>query len=1077
MIHSKKNQKTLIKIAITGLLVIAFIWGAGPFLAVGGNMILASAFIRLIATLAVILVSTVSTIPLLLKKSDETLSLFDNSKSVIDHLQQRHKKAFHAIKKHSPWILLLGHKDAGKTTLLAHSELALHSPHQQSLSTIKNNQHIDWWISDDAVFIDPAGKYGLPSSANPDDEKYWQCFLNLLKRKRGHQLFDQLIVVIDSPTLLAADYDLNAFAEKIGHQLRLLAAYHRTLPVSFVITQCDRLVGFLEFFADLGPEERNQSLGFTLTQPGDHLSIHELFLQRAQAFIKRLSDRLLWRLHHEQNPTRRARIKDFPWQMEQLNNALEKIIDKLPTDFIIQLQGVYYTSSLQQGNALNSLTKSISNALHLIDIKTVSQPNRHKPYFVQALFQQLISNNPTNVTNASRDRWQRLISYPIALAISLTALFIWHHAYQKNVAALRLIQTHINEPSGEAPWLSQLDTLAQTINALDQDGIERDRWVGFGQVGRLRDGLHTTYQRLLTTNFVLYLDQTLTKQIQEDINNNQPDLYNALEVYLMLIQPSHLDTLEITNWFKQLWANQYAGNPIEQQLLQEHLTNLLQLPPNAWPVNYNLIKNAQHVLQQRPIAQTAFMMLQSQYQENNQPLLPNQTIPGFDLSHATIPTLYSIDNFATVYNDQIPQIAAQVERGNWVIGKTDLTTTANAPMNSLTQKIRMLYLQNYIAAWQSALNQIQVIPPKNFSDAQQDIKLLTDEHSLVWQLLQKSLNNTIIQNHVNDADINATGLLDLMSFIHQNDDYQHLQKNLQTLSHYMDHVTTPKLAFDSAAKRMQSTDEDDPLSNALQLAQNLPAPISQWLQTLSAGIWQTVLTNSRDYIDSAWAATVTPEYQNQIANRYPIFKDGQHDISLNSFNHFFGPGGTVEAFFNNYLKPFVNTNQVYWTWKKVDGKAIAIPQEKLDMLIRASMIQKMFYTNNPDSPSVEFTLTPISLSPNITRFILNMGGQMVNYELGFKKATHVAWPGDDGAFITLRFTTLSPQHPTITLNGFWAWLHLLDQSQLQATNDPKTFQVTFILDGNQAVYQLVADNPVNPYQSQLLASFRCPDSL
>jgi type VI secretion system protein ImpL len=63
------------------------------------------------------------------------------------------------------------------------------------------------------------------------------------------------------------------------------------------------------------------------------------------------------------------------------------------------------------------------------------------------------------------------------------------------------------------------------------------------------------------------------------------------------------------------------------------------------------------------------------------------------------------------------------------------------------------------------------------------------------------------------------------------------------------------------------------------------------------------------------------------------------------------------------------------------------------------------------------------------------------------------------------------------MNGFWAWLHLLDQSQLQTTSDPKTFQITFILDGNQAVYQLIADNPVNPYQSQLLASFRCPDSL
>ncbi len=1084
-----KIKKSLIKIVVICSLVIAFIWGAGPYLAIAGKIFLATELARLIATLIVIMISIMSAIPFLIIRPEKKLSAFNATQSVLDQLHQRCRTAFTAIKRHlphfskrkQPWILLLGDKNAGKTTLLANGELTLHSPHQQSLSTIKNNQNIDWWIGDQAIFIDPAGKYCLPSAVESDDEKFWQCFLNNIKRKRGHQLFDQIVVVIDSPTLLTAEYDLNTFAEKIGHQLRLLTTYHRILPVTFVITQCDRLSGFLEFFADLGPEERNQSLGFTLTQNTDNLSIHELFLQRASAFIKRLGERLIWRLHHEQNLTRRARIKDFPWQMEQLNFALEKMLDKLPIDFPLQLQGVYYTSSLQSGNTINSLTKSIAGALHLIDIKTVSQPTRHKPYFVQALFQQLVSENPTATTKLFSHRWQQIVSYPAALAIIAAALFMWHQTYQKNVAALNIIQTHIATPSNEVPWLSQLNTLMQTIDALNQYGVARDRWLGFGQVVKLHDGLQTTYQRLLATNFVLYLDQVLTKQIQDDIDNNQPDLYNALQVYLMLIQPDHLNTTEITHWFKQLWANQYAGNPIEQQLLLAHLTNLLQLSHNSWPVNYDLIKNAQQVLQQRPVAQIAFMMLQTQYQQNNQPLLPNQTIPGFDLSHATIPALYSLDNFGNIYNNQIPQIAAQIERGNWVIGRTDAIMATNASVDSLTQKIRTLYLQNYVAAWQSALNQIQLIPPKTFSDAQNDIKILTDGQSTLWQILQKALDNSVIQNHVNDADINATGLLDLMSFIHQNDDYQHMHKSLQTLDQYIDHLTqstqTTKLAYENAAKRMQNNGDDDPLTNTLLLAQKLPGPINQWLQTLSESVWQQVLDNSRDYIDSLWTTTVIPEYQNHIVNRYPIFKDGQQDISLNNFNHFFGPGGTVEAFFNAYLKPFVNTNQVYWTWKKINGKDLAIPQAKLDMLIRASMIQKMFYTDDPDSPSVEFTLTPISLSSNISRFILNVGGQMIEYEPGIKKTTHVAWPGNDGSFITMRFTTLNPQRPTTTMNGFWAWLHLLDQSQLQTTSDPKTFQITFILDGNQAVYQLIADNPVNPYQSQLLASFRCPDSL
>ncbi|WP_267256297.1 hypothetical protein [Coxiella endosymbiont of Ornithodoros maritimus] len=92
---------------------------------------------------------------------------------------------------------------------------------------------------------------------------------------------------------------------------------------------------------------------------------------------------------------------------------------------------------------------------------------------------------------------------------------------------------------------------------------------------------------------------------------------------------------------------------------------------------------------------------------------------------------------------------------------------------------------------------------------------------------------------------------------------------------------------------------------------------------------------------------------------------------------FFGPNGAVEVFFNHYLQPFVDTTQAYWTWKGVDGETLPILQTKLDMLTRASMIQKMFYADNRETPTLKFTLTAISLSPNVSRFALNIGGQIL----------------------------------------------------------------------------------------------------
>ncbi|MFK3616423.1 type VI secretion IcmF C-terminal domain-containing protein, partial [Coxiella burnetii] len=246
---------------------------------------------------------------------------------------------------------------------------------------------------------------------------------------------------------------------------------------------------------------------------------------------------------------------------------------------------------------------------------------------------------------------------------------------------------------------------------------------------------------------------------------------------------------------------------------------------------------------------------------------------------------------------------------------------------------------------------------------------------------------------------------------------------------------------------------------------------------ITQNIWKIILAESRRYIDTAWASEVIPEYNDHILNRFPVFKNSLSDISINDFNHFFGPNGAVEMFFNHYLQPFVDTTQAYWTWKEVDGETLPIPQTKLDMLTRASMIQKMFYADNRKTPTLKFTLTPISLSPNVSRFALNIGGQRLAFEPGIKSPLKATWPGPDGNFVTFQFDTLSPDKPAKTLTGTWAWLRLLNLADLEATSDPKIFHLSLSLEGNTARYQLIAHSPINPYSAQLLSAFRCPNEL
>ncbi|WP_407647514.1 type VI secretion protein IcmF/TssM N-terminal domain-containing protein [Coxiella endosymbiont of Ornithodoros maritimus] len=69
----------------------------------------------------------------------------------------------------------------------------------------------------------------------------------MLKRKRRKSLFNAIILTINYLTLSKASGELDALADNIAPQLQTLLALG-SIPLIVVITQCDRLDGFIHFF-------------------------------------------------------------------------------------------------------------------------------------------------------------------------------------------------------------------------------------------------------------------------------------------------------------------------------------------------------------------------------------------------------------------------------------------------------------------------------------------------------------------------------------------------------------------------------------------------------------------------------------------------------------------------------------------------------------------------------------------------------------------------------------------------------------------------------------------------------------
>ncbi len=86
-----------------------------------------------------------------------------------------------------PWYVFIGAPGSGKTTALLNSGLKF--PLEQrmgkgALQGVGGTRNCDWWFTDEAVFLDTAGRYTTQDSDAASDSAAWGEFLALLRKYR-----------------------------------------------------------------------------------------------------------------------------------------------------------------------------------------------------------------------------------------------------------------------------------------------------------------------------------------------------------------------------------------------------------------------------------------------------------------------------------------------------------------------------------------------------------------------------------------------------------------------------------------------------------------------------------------------------------------------------------------------------------------------------------------------------------------------------------------------------------------------------------------------------------------------------
>lgn len=1109
-------KKQLVSLAtLVGISV--FIWHMGPTLIINNNMPLLRpekrtciiALLFLIWLLICVLLDTDSS------KTDKTSQTRRPSPEILKTLHTLHGRfqgALHFLKKtiinkqgenislaYLPWYLLIGSKNSGKTTLLANSNINFilaKQFRQENLTNIPPSDSCDWWVTRDSVIVDVPGSWLHPSTDLP-----WNDLVRLIKTSPCKDQLNGAAITFSLPELMRKkdNPQKNLPIQDLKKRIfDLREKFGPGLPFCLVITKCDLLPGFLDFFGECSSDELAQAWGITLPVLQENEKLLDVFNTRFNALIKRLNKQLIWRLHQERNPDARSYIKDFPLQVERLKEAINTILKALMLPDI-RLHSIYLTSAIQKNiEKPTTYLHSVENGLTHQTLQLLQPPAMPaRAYFVrQVLLQGLLSpvrrpETPDNVYHV----WQRRAVYTASIGTIVAAALLLGHDFSRSVQQawslqndLTRYQIYMQESDQAKNHLAKalplLAALQQAANSSSHKLSLPENVFSFYS-DKSRQTADRVYHQAVQTIVFTEIKNSLENYLKIENNKNPERTYTALKAWLMLGSTQNRDAS-----FIAATLNQIVPAPLTKQALKE-LTSHIDAAFNSHSapiaLDENLVEEVRKELANLPAAELGMVILKNMG-ENNADSIVNLGIhsgsPPIFVSKEIadrVPDMFTMKNFQKIITDEINIAATEALKGNWVLG--NIPATEKQPMlDSLISQLRNQYISNYIDIWESLLANIQPLMPKNLQQTDNMIMSLTSNTSPLLQLLQTIQYNTSLAPIIS-ASPKIQALNNLLANVdnsQQNPLYP-VFVNLHQLHAWLQPILTARdqdaAAFRIAMQRMQDP-ANDPLTGIRHLAAQNPEPIKSWLDKIASESWGFVLEGAGKYIENAWEINIIPIYTTQIANRYPFNQTANQEVDLPQFTRFLGHQGTLANFYINFLKPFVNDSEKEWQWRTIDNQKIPFSDETLTALQHAAQLQRAFFPNGDNKLFVEFTMLPVSIEPRMKSFTLNVNGQQMTYhKKGVGAPRTLTWPGSNTAHeTTLNFTTPNNQLISAALKGDWAWFRLVSHAT-QTINARKEILLNFVVNGHSAKYLLYTQDRMNPFVPLNISGFELPDEL
>ncbi|WP_414441642.1 type VI secretion system membrane subunit TssM [Burkholderia sp. 22PA0106] len=785
-----------------GLLLIAvLIWLGGPYLGIGAYQPLASAAARLALILAMALAAVLVALALQwrdrrkaaqlsgeLAGQEARLAAEEPGSTERAQLQQRFREAIDTLRKTRrngrnlyalPWYVVIGPPGSGKSTLLQNSGFDFPLSERfgkEALRGIGGTRDCDWWFTDEAVFLDTAGRYTTQDSDAGADASAWQSFLALLRRHRRRRPLNGVIVTISVSDLLG--FDDAARAQHIRAVRRRLDEINQHLkiaiPVYLVFTKCDLVAGFSEFFDDLGPDLRSQVWGATF--PLDASLDGSACLRFAGEYdllLERLNTRLIERLHAERDRSRRAAVLSFPQQLGAFREIARQFVEgtfarhEYGTPPV--LRGTYLTSGTQEGAPIDRMLSAVARTFGVDAARVQVGAGQRHTYFVERLLRDVLFRESGLAGTNPRLERQKLLMQAAAyiglavLTVGLVAGFAT--SYARNRVLIADVQATLKDlppadtlngtpdlPTYFARALARLEVIsaAQDVAGQYQGHVPLAMRFGLFQGHALFAQAHGAYLRESDATLLPGIGVRFREGLSENANDPQA-LYDTLKGYLMLGQPQHLDPGELAALARLEWQRLYPRDPEIARALDRHFSARVGDPqkPRALPLDAALIDQARATLKTADLATLIYGSVQLEAQRSGtSPVRLDQSLgllgnvfvrkSGTPLAQP-LPVLFTRPYFASEANGGIAQSVDDFVKDYWVFDAGRVDPLARSRYE---QQVLTLYEQDYIRNWDALLADLQLQPVASIQDASALAAKLSGPSSPLKALLNLVRDNT-----------------------------------------------------------------------------------------------------------------------------------------------------------------------------------------------------------------------------------------------------------------------------------------------------------------------------------------------